>query len=211
MRLGICAGINQAKTIADAGADYIELSVAGDLIPDDGDDAWKDKRAAIEAMPLKAEAFNSFVRTGKIVGPDADFARLESYARTAAARAAQVGGKIIVFGSGGARQVPEGYAREAADADLLRFLNLCADAYETTGVIVVIEPLAYAECNILNTVDEGADMARRVARPGVRGAGGHVSYGSERGIARFDSRRRRRSGARAHRRHEEIRARNRKL
>ena len=61
-----------------------------------------------------------------------------------------------------------GYGREAADADLLRFLGYCADAHEKTGVVVVIEPLSYAECNILNTVDEGADMARRINRPGVR-------------------------------------------
>ncbi len=168
MRFGVCTGISQASIIADAGADYIELSVAGDLIPDDSDEVWDSKRALIEAMPVPAEAFNSFVRTGKIVGPEADWARLERYAHTAATRAAQIGGKIIVFGSGGARQIPDGYPTKKADADLLRFLGFCADAYEKTGVIVVIEPLSYRECNVLNTVDEGADMTRRVNRPGVR-------------------------------------------
>ena len=168
MQFGVCGGINQAATLASAGYDYIELSVAGDLIPDEGEAAWAEKRALIEALPLPARAFNSFVRTGKIVGPDADPARLERYVHTALARAAQVGGKIIVFGSGGARNVPEGVRREDARAQLLQFLGWCADAHEKTGVVVVIEPLNTGESNILNTVAEGAEYARAVGRAGVR-------------------------------------------
>ena len=168
MRFGVCAGTNSAPQLADAGYDYIELSVAADLIPDEDDAAWTEKRKSIEAMPLVAEAFNSFVRTGKIVGPEADPARLERYAHTALTRAAQVGGKIIVFGSGGARQVPEGYDRGLAEEEIVRFLNYCADASEKTGVVVVVEPLNLSECNIINTVAEGAHYVRRVNRPGVQ-------------------------------------------
>jgi len=129
MRFGVCAGVSQAGLLAAAGYDYIELSVAGDLIPDEDEAAWNEKRRAIEAMPLVPEAYNSFVRTGKITGPEADPARLERYAHTALARAAQVGGKVIVFGSGGARNVPEGYNRERAEEEIVRFLGYCADAY----------------------------------------------------------------------------------
>ncbi len=168
MRFGVCTGINRAQQLADAGYDYIELSVAGDLVPDEDDTAWAEKRKTIEAMPLAPEAFNSFVRTGKIVGPDADPSRLERYAHTALARAAQVGGKIIVFGSGGARQVPEGHDRALAEEEIVRFLHYCADAFEKTGVVVVVEPLNIGECNIINTVAEGAHYVRRVNRPGVR-------------------------------------------
>ena len=146
----------------------LNLSVAGDLIPDEDEAAWAEKRRVLEAMPLIPEAFNSFVRTGKITGPEADFDRLERYVNTALARAAQVGGKIIVFGSGGARNVPDDFSREQAQEQLVRFLNLCADASEKTGVVVVIEPLNKLESNIFNTVSEGADYVRRVNRPGVR-------------------------------------------
>jgi sugar phosphate isomerase/epimerase len=168
MRFGVCAGVNKASQIAEAGYDYIELSVAGDLVPDENEAAWAEKRRVIEAMPLPPEAFNSFVRTGKIVGPDADPARLERYAHTALARAAQVGGKVIVFGSGGARQVPEGYDRNLAEEEIVRFLHYCADASEKTGVVVVIEPLNAGECNIINSVAEGAHYVRRVNRSGAR-------------------------------------------
>ncbi len=168
MRFGVCAGMDKAEAIAQAGWDYLELSVAGDLTPDEDNAVWAETRRKIAALPLPVEAFNSFVRKGKIVGPDADGAYLKRYVDTALARAADVGGKIIVFGSGGARQVPDGWGRERAEAQLVEFLNLCADASEKTGVVVAIEPLNLTESNILNTVGEGAALARRVGRSGVR-------------------------------------------
>ncbi len=169
MRFGVCAGVDKAELLARLGYDYIELGAAGDLIPDDPNEAaWTERRRRIDAAPLRPEAFNSFVRSGKIVGPDADAERLERYVHTALARAAQVGGKIIVFGSGGARNVPDGISRDAARNQILDFLDWCADAYETTGVVVVIEPLNKSESNILNTVGEGAEYVRALNRPGVR-------------------------------------------
>lgn len=168
MRFGVCAGVEAAPRLAEAGYDYIELSVAGDLIPDEEEAIWTAKRRAIDAMPLRPEAFNSFVRTGKIVGPEADPERLRRYVETALRRAAEVGGKIVVFGSGGARHVPDGFPRDRALHQLLDFLGYCADASERTGVVVAIEPLQQAECNIINLVSEGAALARSVERPGVR-------------------------------------------
>jgi sugar phosphate isomerase/epimerase len=168
MKFGVCAGVDRAPLLAEAGYDYIELSCAGDLIPDEDDAAWAEKRARIEAMPLPVETFNSYVRSGRIVGPEADWARLERYVHAAAARAAQVGGSVIVFGSGGARRVPDGYDAELARADLLRFLHLAANAYDEHGVLVVIEPLNREECNILTTVREAAGYVEAVGRPGVK-------------------------------------------
>ncbi len=168
MRYGVCASPDKAGALYEAGYDYIELSVAGDLIPDADEAAWAEKRRILEALPLVPETFNSFVRTGKITGPDVDWARLERYVHTALARAAQVGGKIIVFGSGGARDVPPAFSRAEAQDQLARFLNLCADASDKTGVVVVIEPLNKGESNVFNTVTEGADMVRLINRPGVR-------------------------------------------
>ena len=168
MRFGVCAGIETAEALAEAGYDYIELSVAGDLVPEEDSEAWAEKRKASAAMPLLPEAYNSFVRSGKIVGPDADFERLRRYVHTALTRAAEVGGAVIVFGSGGARQIPDGFPKAETDRQLRDFLNLCGEASAKTGVVVVIEPLCKAECNNINLVSEGAKWARTMGLPGVR-------------------------------------------
>lgn len=168
MRFGVCTGIELAPLLAEVGYDYIELGVASDLIPDEDEEAWTEKRRQIQAMPLRPEAFISFVRTGKIVGPAADPVRLRRYVHTALRRAAEVGGQVVVFGSGGARQIPEGFARTDADQQILDFLGYCADAADETGVVVAIEPLCREECNLINLVSEGAELARKLDRPGVR-------------------------------------------
>ena len=171
MRFGVCAGPEKAEVLAEAGYDFIELSLAGDLMAAGEDSDWQAARARLLALPLPPETFNSFVRVGKIAGPDVDFSLLTRYVQTALARAAEIGGKIIVFGSGGARNVPEGFDRETAARQIREFLDLCADVSEQTGVVVAIEPLRRAESNIINLVSEGAHLARQIARPGVRDLG----------------------------------------
>jgi sugar phosphate isomerase/epimerase len=168
MRFGVCAGSDRAAAMAAVGYDYIELGAGGELVPDQDETVWSEKRRVLESLPLPCETFNLFVRGFKVTGPEADPAVQEQYVHTALARAAQVGGKIIVFGSGGARRVPDGYPREQAEAEILRFLGFCADAYEKTGVVVVVEPLNHNECNIINSVAEGSAYVRRINRPGVR-------------------------------------------
>ena len=171
MRFGVCAGAEKAEALARIGYDFIELSAAGDLMPYDDEATWQPAAARLNALPLPVESFNSFVRTGKIVGPDADFNTLYHYVYTALERASDVGGKIIVFGSGGARNVPDGFMPDEASEQLLAFLNLCADASDEMGVTVVIEPLQKAESNIINRVSEAALLVRHIARPGVQALG----------------------------------------
>jgi sugar phosphate isomerase/epimerase len=168
MRYGVCAGSDAAPMLAEAGYDYIELAAGGELLPDADTTAWAEKRRAILALPLPAETFNVFVRGYRIVGPDADPVALRQYVDTILGRAGEVGGHIMVFGSGGARNVPEGYDTAVAMEQIVEFLHICADAAERTGVTVAIEPLRRAESNIINLVSEGAELARSVGRPGVR-------------------------------------------
>ncbi len=168
MRFGVCTSPEQAATLAEAGFDYIELSVSSDLAPLEENSLWSGRRARLERLALRPEAFNMFVPAQlKIVGPDADVCVLGNYVFTALERAAQVGGEAVVLGSGGARGIPDGYPEARAYRELTRFLHQCADASERFGVTVVIEPLG-RECAFITSVAEGAELVRRVGRAGVR-------------------------------------------
>ncbi len=168
MRFGVCAGIEQAEAIAEAGYDYIELPAASSLIPDEDDSLWAEKRRLIEQMPLRPETFNLFLRGVHVTGPEVDGAQNRSYVAACLSRAAQIGGQVVVFGSSGARNIPEGFPREVAERQMLEFLSICADEAERCGVTVAMEPLCRKESNFINLVTEGAELARRVHRPGVR-------------------------------------------
>jgi len=168
LRLGVCTSLENAAAVAAGGADYVELSVANDLIPGSDAAEWAVRRRAIESLPVPVEAFNVLLTGRKIVGPEADTEWLGWYADRALARAAEVGGKVVVFGSGGARRVPDDFPREQAESQIISFLNQCADAADKHGIILVIEPLNRGESNILNSVAEGAEYVCAVDRASIR-------------------------------------------
>jgi sugar phosphate isomerase/epimerase len=167
MRIGLCTSAADIPLAEEAGADFVELSVASDLIPDRPDAEFDRLRDALLASPLPIEAFNSFVRRLRIVGPDVDRGALETYVETALRRASAVGGKVIVLGSAGARQVPDGFPRERARTQLVDFLNICRAAAQRHAVSVAIEPLCRAESNFIQTVAEADVLAREVNSPWI--------------------------------------------
>lgn len=165
--LGICTAPEQASVVAPY-YDYIELSLSTVLDPLQDDAAFAPRLAALKTLALPARACNNFVNPQvKLVGPAVDWDQVESYLERGFGRAQALGVERIVFGSGGARRVPEGVSYESAWAQLVRFCRLASDlAYP--GLILVIEPLNRRECNILNSYTEGVALARDVDRANIR-------------------------------------------
>ena len=181
MRFGLCTDLGSLAVAQKAGFDYIEPPVAN-LLPDKPDRDFAAVAQAAAGSRLKPEAFNCFIPGSlKVTGPDADLAALAQYVSVAAARAAALGGKVIVFGSGGARGVPEGFPVDKAMAQVQAFLDAIAPIAAKAGVIVAIEPLRKAECNIINSVKDGLELARLVNKPAVRALADlyHVGQGGE--------------------------------
>ena len=169
MKIGICAGAAQWSVVEQSGADFIEMTVSADLRP-------QEPRAAIlppllasaKAFAVQAETFNVFLPgTLKVVGPEAELAHLEAYVEEAAARAAALGGAVIVFGSGGSRKIPDGWTLADARRQTLKFLTLAGDAARRHGLVIAIEPLNRKECNFINSVAEAVSLAAELGYPAV--------------------------------------------
>lgn len=166
--LGICGGVADAAIFAAAGAVHLEEHIQKFLT--DGDDAaFAARLAAAQAGRLPVTAACCFL-PGSLpcVGPAADRAALLAHARLAFARARRAGTSILVFGSGAARTIPEGFDRDTARRQFTDLLAAMAPLAGAEGVTLVIEPLNRKECNFINTVDEGVAIARAVAHPAVR-------------------------------------------
>lgn len=167
--LGACIDPASASLAKSAGFSYIELNVQTHLNPLAPDAEFLVQLARIKASPLPAMAANCFVPGNlKITGPDVDSDKLENYARIACSRASQAGLKIIVFGSGGARRIPEGFDHAKAWEQLLRFGSLAAGFAEKNNLIIAVEPLNQRECNVLTGTKESARYVREVAHPNFR-------------------------------------------
>ena len=104
----------------------------------------------------------------KIAGPEVDFSRLTRYVQTVMSRAEQIGIRAIVFGSGGARRIPDGCNRQQAYAQLLDFGHMVAPLAAQHGVKIAVEPLNRGETNVLNSVAEALQYVKDVNHPAFR-------------------------------------------
>ena len=169
MKYGVCGGMERGEVAAAAGYDYMEWSVAELLCPRQPEVAFQALSASLKASALPYKVANGFVPGDlKITGPAADLAALEAYVRSVMERAQRFGLDTIVFGSGGARQIPYGFDRQAAHGQLLAFCRMVGPIAQAHAVTVVVEPLNKAECNVLNTVAECAGLVEEVAHPSIR-------------------------------------------
>jgi sugar phosphate isomerase/epimerase len=184
VRFGICCGLGSfapevkdqpisalprlLKTLEDAGADYIEFSVAT-VMPDAPETEFDKLRAAMAGSRLKAEAYNSFI-PGKhrITGPNVNLPAVLEYCRTALRRCRAIGGEVVVLGSSGARKVPEGFDKSKAEAQFVEFCRALAPIADEVGIDIAIEPLNKKEDNLIVSVAHGARLVDAIARPRIQ-------------------------------------------
>jgi len=169
MQLGVFGSLEDAPILAQAGFEYLEINVVRDLQPESEADVAGPGLAQVADCALPTPVACIFLPGSfKLTGAEVDEPTLERYVQTAFARAEGTGVEIVVFGSGGARRIPDGFDRELAWAQLVRFGQMVGPIAADHGVTVAVEPLRHAECNVLNTVAESAQYVREVDHPGVR-------------------------------------------
>ena len=162
--------LRDVKTVAGCGYDYIEpaLSKAVALSPE----ALAAARQDLRSSGIRVETMNWFLPGGdiKLTGPTVDREQVRAYLEKSLALAESFGAKVIVFGSPGARTVPDGFPREKAWAQLVDFLRLAGQVVKTRGygMLIGIEALRKPETNIVNSVAEALRLAREVNDPRVR-------------------------------------------
>lgn len=164
--IGMCVRLEQVASLA-PGYDYLEPMVTEALNPlvDDADMAPTLKRLASFQPPVRA--FNVFVPAEvRLTGEGVDWQRLEAYVDRAITRASRYDTRVIVFGSGPAREVPAGFPMARAWEQLESFLRVCADRVKGTGITIAIEPLYGG--NIIRSYLEGVELAKRVGREEIK-------------------------------------------
>jgi sugar phosphate isomerase/epimerase len=180
MKFGVCADLAAGHALGRAGFDFIELNVQNHLKPLAPDSEFIPILKQIQACPIPCSAANCFVPgVLKITGPDVHLDKLAAYASVTFARAQQAGIQTIVFGSGGARQIPEGFDRNRAWSQLVEFGRRIGPLAHKRGVTVAVEPLNRKETNVLNSVAEGARYVREVNHPSVRLLADSFHWGME--------------------------------
>ncbi len=166
MKFGVCKDATQAPFLADLGFDYVEVYLNG--VIDSDEERYHEMLEAVKKSGIQASAACLFVPGNlKLTGPDVNKEAIKNFLSTCFDRASKLGVKMQVFGSGGARQVPEGWPHEKAVLQLVDFLKLASPYAAKYGIQIAIEPLDAKECNIINFVSQGLELADLVGVPNV--------------------------------------------
>jgi sugar phosphate isomerase/epimerase len=163
--IGYCVGLKGLETAKAAGFDYVELGVTEIAQLSDADfDAALER---VKQVGIPTPNANLFLPGAiRLTGPQAtDPEQQMAYVRKAFARLNRLGVRILCFGSGGSRRVPDGFPKEEAFQQLVAFGKRIAPEARANGITVVIEPLRRQETNIINTTAEGFDLVKAVSDP----------------------------------------------
>ena len=142
------------EKIIENGFDYAETTVG--LIM-----GLTDEELILASEIRNIEVCNCFIpATLPIVkGNDSD---LQQYVKQSMSRMQKLGVDTVVFGSGGARRIPDGMDRKEGMRWIEDFLTMCNEYAIKHNITVAVEPLNQKECNVLTSVAEGAELVEKL-------------------------------------------------
>jgi len=176
MEFGVCLNVvevfredpdkldEQLSAIAAAGYTYIEIMVAA--YADADEDEINAIQALLQKIKLKAKRANVlFPGDMKVVGPERNEKAIREYLDSVFQKLKTIGVEIVVFGSGGARRIPDGFPYNDAYGQLCDTIKLITDVASGYGIKVALEHLNPKESNLLTTIKETVNTVRDVNLP----------------------------------------------
>jgi sugar phosphate isomerase/epimerase len=164
IEVGVCTPLRNLAAARAAGFDYAELGTTE--IAALSDEAFERSLAEVGRIGLPVPVTNLFLPAAlKVTGPAVNPAEQTTYVAKAFSRLERLGTSTVVFGSGGARRVPDGFPQDEAVRQLVEFGRRIAPVAAAHGITVAIEPLRRQETNIINTAAEGLELVEAIGHP----------------------------------------------
>ena len=167
VKIGYCGPVKDMDAAKAAGFDYMEVRTTEVAALPDADFERLAARFSSLKFPVPA-AYQFFPSDIKLTGPAIDKSRQMEYLRRALDRTSRLGVKVIVFGSSGARQVPEGFSGKEAFAQLVDFGKRVGPEARARGITIAIEAQRRVESNIINTTAEALEWVEAVNDPNIQ-------------------------------------------
>src|SRR5262249_14193556 len=164
VQVGYCTSVRNIAAAKAAGFDYIEVGTSENAAMPDADFDRALQNAKQVGLPVPAA--NTFLPAAlKVTGPATDADQQIAYVRKALDRLSKLGVQVVVFGSGGARRVPDGFSKDEAFRQLVAFGKRVAPEARSRGMTIAVEPLRKEETNIVNSAAEGLALVEAIGDP----------------------------------------------
>lgn len=169
-KIGIAQGLENDSLLYAAGYRHIVESVNKLISPRNvSDEQFNQNISTLKKLKTTVYAFNIFIPGDlKLVGPDVDEDAVLAYAEKVLTRCEKAGVKIIVWGSGGARRVPDGFDHAKAKEQFARAAKKIAAIAGKHNIMLALENLNSTETNFITTATEALEMVKRVDHPNFR-------------------------------------------
>ncbi|MBP6828369.1 MAG: sugar phosphate isomerase/epimerase [Saprospiraceae bacterium] len=168
--IGISENLEHDSLLAAAGYTCIIESIGRRISPRAvSDEVFQKNVATFKNLKTPVYAFNLFIPAElKLVGPDVDEKAVLEYVETVMRRLSQTDTRMIVWGSGGARRIPEAFDRKTAEHQFVAVAKKIARIAGKYGIVIALENLNSGETNFINTVKEALHIVKKVNHPNLR-------------------------------------------
>ena len=155
--IGICTSFENLPEAHRLGYDFAEVPLCE--LAALTDDYFEEFAAWCEGSGIRVAAVNRLLPEGlAIVGPNVRAAELHEYLKRAFERCKRLKVRVAALDAAAARTVPGGFDYPMAWRQLGNFLRLAQGHARENGLVVAVEPLRKADCNLLNLVSEATLM-----------------------------------------------------
>lgn len=166
MKLGVCTDIKNAQKIKALGFEEIELSCGYiyELDRDKLDEIIQIKKQT----GIKTSVVNCLMAgTAVKLFEEDGIEKSRLYLIELVKKLSLLQVKIVVFGSGGYRQIPDDVSHDVVVEKISEYLEMLCSIMDAYGITVVIEPLNKKECNVLTTTSESMEYIKKLNLPNL--------------------------------------------
>jgi len=168
--IGIAQDLDKDSIVHEAGYSYLVASLAKYVSPRNvSEEMFKINTERIKNLKTPLYGFNFFIPAElKLVGKAVDEKAILAYTEIVFQRCKILGVKLIVWGSGGARRVPEGFNMSVATQQFIDIARKIATVAARYSVVIAVENLNSTETNFINTLEEVYNIIKKVNHPNLR-------------------------------------------
>ncbi len=168
--IGIAQSMENDSLLQASGYHYLVESISKCFSPRNvSDQQFAERLQAIKKMKTKLYAVNVFIPGElKLVGPDVNEQAVLSYAEIVFQRCNAADVALIVWGSGGARRVPDGWDQKKAKEQFVSIARKVSAIAKDYKIVLALENLNSTETNFMTTLSEALEIVQQVDHPNFR-------------------------------------------
>lgn len=168
--IGIVNDYANDSLLKSQGFKYLVESTQKIISPENVDDKqFQSNLEKVKKLDIPLFGINIFIPGHlKVVGPDVNEQAVLAYTEEVLRRAKLAGVEMVIWGSGGSRQIPEGFDRLQAKNQFISIAKKVAAMAVKYDIMLALESLNSTEGNFINTLGEAFDIVKQVDHKNFR-------------------------------------------